>query len=172
MRFLRKALYYLLITATVISTSGCHKQAFDGNIDWNLHGVWVTADGVVQNERDGMDFSLSGTLPTEYELNSTVEMELNFVWPDAFGYQNEGMQTYTGGAGVADKHDNQSIYHGAGWLYDPEIHNTVSLGYTICPDEGFVVVHVGDSYLVASTDPNADPAKIFAFYKAYVHVSK
>jgi hypothetical protein len=31
---------------------------------------------------------------------------------------------------------------------------------------------VGDRYLVASTDPSADPVEIFAFYQEYVHVNQ
>ena len=38
-------------------------------------------------------------------------------------------------------------------------------------DEGFVVIHVENKYLVASTNPNADLLEIFTFYKEYVYVS-
>lgn len=186
MKILTKMLLYLLIVAMLFSLIGCaDPQAtkpstatpatsglFDGNIDLNLHGVWVTADGTVQNEQDGVDFSICGTLPTEYDLYSNVEMKLNFIWPDNFTYPNEGTQTYAGGANPADKHENQSIYHGGKYVYSPELHDSIFLSYTICPEEGFAVIHVGDRYLVASTDPSADPVEIFAFYQEYVHVNQ
>ena len=96
-------------------------------------------------------------------------MELDFQWPESFGYQNEGKQTYSGGASMTDRHDFQhAIYHGAGWLRDPKHNEVTSLSFTICPESNFVVVEVGGRYLVASTDPNADPAEIFAIYDTYV----
>lgn len=142
--------------------------AFDGNIDWDLHGVWVTVDGTVLSDQEGVDFSLTGTLPTEYDLYDTVEMELDFAWPSYLGYENQGKQIYVGGASVANKHNNEPIYHGAGWIQGSD---SISLGFTICPDLGYVIVHVGDRYLAASTEPDANPESIMDFYKAYVQVN-
>ena len=167
----RRGLSLLLICAAIAGIWGCHKQESVNTIDWDLYGVWVTADGAVQNEQEGVDFSLSGTLPMEYDSYSTVEMKLNFIWPDSFTYPNEGTQTYTGGASYANKHENQSIYHGGKYVYSPEAHESMFLSYTICPEEGFIVIHADNKYLVAATDPNANPAEIFAFYKEYVYVS-
>lgn len=165
-----KALVLAWICVVIVCSCGCRGQEPVNTIDWNLHGVWVAADGVVLNEQEGVDFFLSGALPTEYDLYSTVEMKLNFVWPDGFIYPNEGTQVYTGGASAANKHENQSIYHGSKYVYSPEAHESIFLSYTICPEEGFAVIHVDNKYLVSSTDPNADPAEIFAFYKEYVYV--
>ena len=158
------------ICVAVVGICGCHRQESVNTIDWDLHGAWVTVDGVVQNEQEGVDFFLSGTLPTEYDSYSTVEMKLNFIWPDGFTYPNEGTQVYTGGASFANKHENQSIYHGGKYVYSPADNKSIFLSYTICPEEGFIVIHVDSKYLVASTDPNVAPAEIFAFYKEYVYV--
>lgn len=165
-----RAIVLVLICVSIAGIWGCHRQESVNTIDWNLHGVWVTADGVVQNEQEGLDFFLRGTLPTEYDLYSTVEMKLNFIWPDSFTYPNEGAQVYTGGASTANKHENQSIYHGGKYVYAPETQKFIFLNYTICPEEGFIVFRVDNKYLVASTDPNTDPTEIFAFYKEYVYV--
>ena len=165
-----RAFVLILICVAIAGIWGCHSQESVNTIEWNLRGVWVGADGVVQNEQEGVDVFLSGTLPTGYDLYSTVEMKLNFIWPDSFIYPNEGTQVYTGGASTANKHENQSIYHGGKYVYSPEIHESIFLSYTICPEEGFIVIHVDNKYLVASIDPNADSAEIFAFYKEYVDV--
>ena len=183
---LAKMLLYLLVAAMVFSLIGCADpqgtkpsiitpaapDLFDGNIDWNLHGIWMTADGIVQDGKTGVDFSVSGTLLTEFEPYSTVELALNFTWPDCSIMQDDNKSTYTGHAQLADKHDNQRLYHIAAWLYDPAKNDSTSISFTICPEEGFVVVNKGQYYLVASTNPEADPAEIFAFYKEYVHVSE
>lgn len=141
-------------------------------LNYSLHGIWVNPDGTVQTGQEGVDFSVSGTLLTEFEPYSTVELALNFTWPDCSIMQDDNKSTYTGHAQLADKHDNQRLYHIAAWLYDPARNDSTSISFTICPEDGFVVVKLGQDYLVASTDPEADPAEIFAFYKEYVHVSE
>ena len=141
-------------------------------LNYSLHGIWVNPDGTVQTGQEGVDFSVSSTLLTEFEPYSTVELALNFTWPDCSIMQDDSKSTYTGHAQFADKHDNQRLYHIAAWLYDPAKNDSTSISFTICPEEGFVVVKLGQDYLVASTDPEADPAEIFAFYKEYVHVSE
>lgn len=171
MQAFRRGLSLLLIFLAIAGFCGCQRQGAEKTIDWDLYGVWVAADGGVQNEQERVDFSLTGTLPSEYDLYSAVEMKLNFIWPDSFAYPNEGTQAYTGGAGIANKHENQSIYHGGKYVYSTEADKSSFLSYTICPEEGFIVIRVDNKYLVATTDPNADPAEIFAFYKEYVYVS-
>lgn len=141
-------------------------------LNYSLHGRWVNRNGTVQDQRPGVDFSVSGTLLTEFEPYSTVELALNFTWPDCSIEQDDNKSTYTGHAQFADKHDNQRLYHIGAWLYDPAKHDSTSISFTICPEEGFVVVKLGQDYLVASTEPNANPTEIFAFYKEYVHVSE
>ena len=176
---------YLFVVAMFFSLIGCAgpqetkpsiitpaaPDLFDGTIDWNLHGIWVNPDGTVQTGQEGVDFSVSGTLLTEFEPYSTVELALNFTWPDCSIMQDDNKSTYTGHAQFADKHDNQRLYHIAAWLYDPAKNDSTSISFTICPEDGFVVVKLGQDYLVASTDPEADPAEILTFYKEYVHVS-
>ena len=171
MQAFRRGLTLLLICLAIAGFCGCQRQRHEKTIDWDLYGVWVAADGGVQNEQEGVDLSLTGMLPSEYELYSTVEMKLNFIWPDSFTYLNEGTQAYTGGAGIANKHENQAIYHGGKYVSSTAADKSGFLSYTICPEEGFIVIHLDNRYLVASTDPNADPAEIFAFYKEYVHIS-
>ena len=166
--------YCLLIAVMIFALVGCVSPQDTENIpiDWNLQGVWVSSDGTLQTGQEGVDFSVSGTLTTKFEPYSTVEMEMDFSWPGCSVMQDDNKSTYSGHAQLADKHDNQRLYLIGAWLYDPAKHDTTSISFTICPEEGFVVVKLGQDYLVASTDPEADPAEIFAFYKEYVHVSE
>ena len=165
-----RAFVLVYICVAIAGIWGCNRQESFNTIDWKLRGVWFTADGVVQNDQTGVDFFLRGALPTEYDSYSTVEMKLDFIWPDSFTYPNEGTQVYTGGASLANKHENQSIYHGGKYVYSPETNNSIFLSYTICPEESFIVIQMDNKYLVASTDRDADPAEIFAFYKEYVNL--
>lgn len=139
----------------------------DGQIAWLLYGTWISKNGTVQSKAEKVELWISGIVPTEYEPQSRVEGTLDFVWPESMGYQYEGEQTYALGAAFADKHDNQHIYHGIGWLHD---RGAVSFNFTICLEGEFLVLHIGDRYLVASKDPYAHPLEIFEFYKSYVRV--
>ena len=168
MAFFRKGLCLLLFAVILLCASGCMEPQNLDAIDWNLHGTWVNSDGTVQSGQESVKFALQGNIPTEFEPYSVVDMELNFIWPEGFIYPNLGMQTYTGGANPAEKHENQSIYHGGQYVYSPDRPGAVFLSYTICPEEGFVVLHIEERYLVASVDPDADPQEIFAFYQEYV----
>lgn len=141
-------------------------------INQRFHGVWLNPDGTVREQHPGVDFSISGTLPTKFEPYSTIETKLDFTWPGCNVTQDDSKSTYIAHVQYADAHDNQRLYHIAAWLYDPAKHDSTSISFTICPEEGFVVVKLGQDYLVAATDPEVDPAEIFAFYKDYVHVSE
>lgn len=150
-----------------IPTTEPSKPYPDGRISWLLHGTWVSKNGTVQSKAEKVEIWISGIVPTEYEPQARVEGTLDFAWPESMGYQYEGEQTYALGAAFADKHDNQRIYHGSGWLHD---RSAVGFSFTICLEAEFLVLHIGDRYLVAAKDPNADPLEIFGFYKSYVRV--
>lgn len=160
-----------LIAAFLFSFVGC-TSASDSKIDWNLRGVWVNSDGTVQTNRSHQDISVSGTLPSEFKNRDQVEMDLAFTWPNGIVQQNDDQKKYIGHAQYADKHKNQAFYLVSTWLYYTDRNDFTSISFLICPDERFVVAHLDDDYLVASTNTNADPAEIFAFYKTYVHVSQ
>ena len=117
---------------------------------------------------DSINFSLNGTLPVDYELHKNAEMELNFIWPEALGYRNEGRRSCIGLVDVADRHNGQVLYLGVDWIYDPQINELHSFTFMICPKDGFVVIHIENKFLIASTDPNSEPSEILAFYKEYV----
>lgn len=142
-------------------------------IDWKLHGVWVDATGAVQGQSGTVDFSLSGALPLEYKPMSTVKGELELIFGDGvISVNNNGACAIY--ADLATQHDNQHIYHITGYFRYPTQHEPEAISFTVCIEKEIVVLHYNgdDLYLVASTDPDADPAEIFAFYDAYVHVPK
>ena len=152
----------LILTAGLL-LPGCTPDTFDGNIDLHFHGVWV-ADGETQNK---LSFTLKGVLPTDFEHQSVVNMELDFIWPESAGYSNDGMQTYAGHAEHAT-HNGQPIYHGGGIIYTASQDNTHLMSYTLFPAEEYIVLRIGHRYLVAATDPDADPAAILELYRQYV----
>lgn len=147
------------------------QQSQKVTIDWDLHGTWVDANGAVIEWKGTSDFSLSGTLPLEYEPMSTVKGELELIFGDGvISVNNNGACAIY--ADLATQHDNHHLYHITGYFPYPTQHEREALSFTVCIEKEIVVLHYnGDNlYLVASTDPNADPAEIFAFYDTYVHV--
>lgn len=138
---------------------------------WNLSGNYVTEDGKVGEK---VDLMLSALLPEQYEVQSDVELKTAFIWPDGFRYNKDSIISYTGSVDVAKKHKNQVIYHGTGWLHDAVSYAASDFDFMICPEEEFVVIHIAEehNYIVASTDPNADPIELLSFYKDYAATSQ
>ena len=157
-----------MIIGCLFFTYGCTPES--QYIDWTLQGVWVDTNGTVQENRAGLDISVSGDLPTEFENRGQVDLKLNFTWPGCTISPDTGSKSFVGFAQFADKHNNQAFYHVPTWLYYLEENDFTSVSFFLCPEEGFLVAKVRDDYLVASTDENADTEEIFAFYKAYVYV--
>lgn len=163
MKCLQRILCLTLILIIPLAFHGCANDTFSGDIDLNFHGTWIV-DGEAQNK---LSFTLKGTLPTDFEHQSVVNMELDFIWPESTGYSNDGMQTYTGHAEYAT-HNGQPIYHGGGIIYTASQDNTFLMSYTLFPAEEYIVLRIGHRHLVASADPDADPAAILELYKQYV----
>ena len=134
------------------------------SVDFTFYGVWME-EGQLQDE---FSFSLQGILPLEFEHQSSVDLELNFIWPESSGYRNEGMQIYIGGGAEYAADNAQPIYHGAGFIYNPGQAKSYIMTYTLFLAEEYMVIGVGSRYLLASTDPNADPTAIFERYQQYV----
>ena len=163
--------YCLVLLVLLFSLAGCG-DAHSTTIDWDIHGVWVDTDGVPLENLAGVDLTVSGSLPTKFENRSQVNLKLNFTWPGCTINPDTGSKSFSGFAQFADKHNNQAFYHIPTWLYYLEENDVTGVTFFLCPEEGFLVAKVREDYLVASTDPNADTAEIFTFYKAYVHVSE
>lgn len=168
MKKLLAILFAAMIIGCLFFTYGCTPES--QYIDWTLQGVWVDTNGTVQENRAGLDISVSGDLPTEFENRGQVDLKLNFTWPGCTISPDTGSKSFVGFAQFADKHNNQAFYHVPTWLYYLEENDFTSVSFFLCPEEGFLVAKVRDDYLVASTDENADTEEIFAFYKAYVYV--
>ena len=164
MYFLKRALCVWLLLAMVFIFPGCSPEPKDKSIDFTFYGVWME-EGQVQDE---LSFSLQGILPLEFEHQSSVDVELNFIWPESSGYRNEGMQIYTGGGAEYSADNGQPIYHGGGIIYNPSQAKSHIMVYTLFLAEEYMVISVDSRYLLASTDPDADPAAIFEQYQQYV----
>lgn len=163
MKHYQRILCLTLVVFILLVSYGCTPDTFDGSIDLHFHGVWVV-DGETQNK---LSFTLKGVLPTDFEHQSAVNMELDFIWPESSGYSSDGMQAYTGHAEYAT-HNGQPIYHGGGIIYTASQDNTHLMSYILFPAEEYIVLRIGHRYLVAAADPDADPAAILELYRQYV----
>ena len=159
----------MVLLALLVPFAGCD-ESHSTTIDWNVHGMWVNTDGNVQENRTGVDISVSGSLPTKFENRGQVKLKLDFTWPGCTISPDTGSKSFAGFAQFAGKHNNQVFYHVPTWLYYLEENDFTGVTFFLCPEEGFLVAKVRDEYLVASTEENADTEEIFAFYKAYVYV--
>lgn len=133
-------------------------------VDWDLQGALITENGEVKKY---VSFSIYGTLPQEYEVGEAVQSDLEIIWPDDFKIANEGQQTYFG---YADDWNGSPLFCYAGYCINAQQQSSCKQQIYICPQEQFVIFEWGnnqDDYLIASTDPNADLAALFAEFREF-----
>ena len=115
------------------------------NFYFDMHGAWISENGGILGE---MPFYVAGKLPDVYEDGDTVEMELNFIWPESSGYRNEGAMTYTATVNIFAEHHGYPNFHGTGTLYDSDTNEPVSFVYNIFPEDLTVIIYVNGQYLI------------------------
>lgn len=171
---MRKVWVLSLLLLAVFSIAGCSKTPASADLEdihWQLYGVWVDDKGTVQEAKGTAELSFTASLPTQYEPQSIIKGSAEFTLPDGITWVSDS-DIYSIYANLATEHDNQHIYHISGYVeYAPA--SPESVAFTVSLEDEFVIMSLKNGenlYLVASTDPNADPAEIFAFYDTYVHV--
>lgn len=134
-------------------------------IDWALHGVWVNEDGAVLKEKGSEVLEVRGPLPTIFKLLDRLEYNLEFAfWEGSVRDLDSGEYHLLGYRAL--KREHQHCYIGHIFLEFEDILFR-EFNFMICLEEEFLVGYFDDEhvYFVASLDPNADPAEIFAFYR-------
>lgn len=175
MTFSKKIISWLLLVALVGAMCGCTDIRGDTTlpsgvfpemheeIDYTLHGVWITQDGEVQ---EMLDFSVTGTL----DLTQTGEdtLALDFLFPDAFPYAYDSATAYTS---QSRKYFDLPYCVICGYSFNNFANKHVFSYFALCPAKEYVIFYWEDDpqrFLVASTDPNATPHEILAYFDAFI----
>lgn len=162
MKKLKFALILFIFSFTTIFT-GCIFSNDDTtateNLDWTLHGVWFKNG----KETDiTSDFSITATLPTEFQLYQKESVAFGITWPKETPYRNAGTESV-----YAYPLAFESTAIACPGYYYNRITNSATFVITyLYPEDGFVVLLWSDypQYaLVAATDPNADLAELLEY---------
>lgn len=154
---------FLLSLVLFSPLTGCSAKMQD--IDWELYGAWISENGQVG---EPVSFSISGKIPAEdAPEREPLETEFSITWPEDFPYMDNENSLFSANS-CADT-ENSAIRRIMcyGFSYVSTSNQSVSEAFALCPEKEWVIFSWGNQegvYLVASTDPNTDPAEILEFY--------
>ena len=144
----------------------CHSKVLQG-IRWNLTGTWITEDGEIG---DTVSFSIKGRFFTNGNQVDYLQMvDFRIQWPEDFPYGSAEADSYGVYALYEEDGTNSLWFMCCGEAYTASENTSVGVTFALSPDREFVVMHWADNedrYLVASTDPEADPEEIAAWYSS------
>ena len=138
------------------------------SFDWDLHGVWITADGMTGEE---LDFTASGTVTVRLE-EKWDHVKIQYGFPEAFNYlcNFNNDPDYYDVSGLRAVYDVD--YFGATcFSYDRVEDELITQRYALdLVKEYFVIQWSSDPnlYLVASTDPDVDPSSIMEHFELFI----
>lgn len=130
-------------------------------IDWTMYGTWVTAEAVTVQK---VDFSIAGTVTENRDGVDVLDVNIDF--PDSFNYGFEGRHDpYTSQSG---KKFGLEYYVCATYCYDRNLNVGVFSYFALSTEREFAIFYWENyptHFLVASKDPNADPAEILSYFQ-------
>lgn len=163
MKPLRILLSLLLSLVLFVPLTGCSAKLQE--INWELHGVWISENGQVG---EPVHFSISGKIPAEdVPEGEPLETEFSFTWPENFPYMTKETNSCVAYPYTASKNSPLRRIMCSCFAYVPSSDLTIVETFALCPDKEWVIINWNDQedvYLVASTDPNTDPTEILEFY--------
>lgn len=135
------------------------------NLYFDLYGTWISEDGEILGT---MPFYINGKLPEEYADGSTVDLELNFIWPKSFAYRNEGTLTCTGSVNIFEDHHGHPNFHGTGTLFDSETNRQIPFAFNIFPMDSTVIIYMNGQYLIGIPREMSQMDAMLNYYKAFI----
>ncbi len=165
---------FLLVCGLFFPLAGCDNTpepqttAAEGTntrtLNWQLYGTWISADGTTHEPAAG---SITGTA----QLGETGEdrMELSITFTEGCNYMYTNPITYIS---QSRKYLKVPYCVSPHYAYNKTKNDSVFSYIGISIDKEFVIFHWQDKdnlYLVASTDPDADPKDILSYFSVYVN---
>lgn len=134
-----------------------------GEINWTLYGIWITPFG-----RTGTETELSVSGKVTLGEDGEDIMELSIIFPDEFDYAYTNPTTYTSQSRKYTKlpYCVSMVFSYAKWQ------NDIFFSYfALCPEKEYMIFRwdeTPDRYLVASTNPDADPQEILEYFQGFI----
>ena len=137
-----------------------NKQYFD----WNLEGVWITADGQIEGAKL---ISVSGYVVDRDDLYDNVHLEYHF--PGGGEYLDA--RSDTGNFSHTQWNDHFGYFGCLSMSIDAEDGKWVECHYALDLDKGYILFQWDDGeerYFVASADEKTKASDIVTHFKAFI----
>lgn len=132
-------------------------------LNWQLHGTVISGGEI----KDTLEFSIRGDLSSA--TADAGAQELTIALPDSFRYNFDDSAVFQ--RWDPAKFGEHFLVYG-GYSYNNDQNRSVFSYVGISIDKEFVIFYWEDNenqYLVASTDPNADPMEIYDHFRETVN---
>lgn len=152
---------FVVIAAVLSAFLVVRKQHFS----WNMQGVWVTADGLAD---DTVPFSAEGYVIDRPEDESD-QVNMDYYFPGGSPYGS--VSGTTGNVSYTQQFYNVDYFGCVAFSYDLSNEEMILVRYALDLDREYILLQWDDGsgrYLVAATDPDAEPTDIVAYFKEFV----
>ena len=135
------------------------------DVQWTMHGSIVSSDAQVQKE---LELSIAGQI---HDLaDDTDTLDLAFTFPEDFPYMSEETFSYPR---IGEMEFPHPYYVAASFMYDKDENQSDFFIFAVSREKEYAIfsweTHPG-VFLVAATDPHADPAEILDYFKDFIAV--
>ena len=160
MKFFRTVLCFFLIAVISFTLSACSHR--EEKIDWQLYGAWISQEGEVG---EPVEFTISGDL--KLEKTETDSMQLDITFPHSFPYSYNGRTEFTS---ESRKYFSLPYCVSTRYAFNQISGEPVFSYLALCPEKEYVIFcweDHGDSFVIASTDPETDYQEILDYFEAF-----
>lgn len=147
----------LIVVLLLAGLSGCVKKQKMEQYDWQLYGAWISESGTAG---DKISFSYSASLPTEPMTEPEVIISKETLhFPSDFPYSAGSDQQIQ--VIPLTSENGELCVHVIGFADRKSDSLPMITNYVVYPEQELMVFLWDEGYFVASTDPDADLAKLF-----------
>lgn len=156
----------VILIVTAIVCAACTEQV-EGEttaIDWNMHGAWLSADGTVSQT---VDAAVNGIIVENEDGND--DLNISFTFSDDFHYLLDKPEPYF--MSMNRKYnDLPHLMIAYSFGYNKQLKDSPRCVFALSMEEECFIILYEDApgyYLVASTDPNADPQALLDYFSDF-----
>lgn len=139
-----------------------------GEIAWTMYGTWITPDGKTGEETE---LTVLGMI-TQTDTHDSLIADIRF--PDSFRYHYQPLTEFVSFSRQIPDLPYLVCPH---FSYNKVAHDAVWAYLALCPEKEYMIFRWDESqdrYLVASTNPDADPQEILDYFQGFIdfHIKK
>ena len=133
-------------------------------IDWTMHGTWITEDGETGQKED---FSINGAISERNPSMDVLAIDISFPSTFRYSYQDQQSPFYSG----SRQNFELPYYVCQCYSWDYNRADFVFSYFALSAQQEYAIFYWENyptRFLVASKDPNADPAEILTYFEDFI----